>query len=129
MNQNDDALNVKMMTERFIDELTGVPLPPDICRAARKKEIKYFRNTGVWNIGKINEARTRTGRRPISVRWVENNNGDDEHPNIRSCLVAREIRAAGKDAIFAPTRPLESLRKVFSMAATTTFEGIVWARN
>ena len=32
--------------------------------------------------------------------------------------MAREIRAAGQDAIFAPTPPLESLRMVLSMATT-----------
>ena len=58
------------------------------------------------------------GRSPISVRWVETNKGDDENPNIRSRLVAREIRMAGQDAIFAPTPPLESLRMVLSYAAT-----------
>ncbi len=46
------------------------------------------------------------------------NKGDDECPNYRSRLVAREIRKKGEDPIFAPTPPLESLRTVISMAAT-----------
>ena len=52
------------------------------------------------------------------MRWVETNKGDDSNPNIRSRLVAREIRTAGQDAIFAPTPPLESLRMVLSYAAS-----------
>ena len=44
--------------------------------------------------------------------------GDDVSPNIRSRLVARLIRTAGQDAILAPTPPLESLRKIPSMATT-----------
>jgi len=40
-------------------------------------------------------------------------------PNYRSRLVAREIRKAGEDPIFAPTPPLESLRTIISLAATT----------
>ena len=63
-----------------------------------------------------------TGRPPISVRWVEVNKGDDDNPNYCSCLVAREIRTAGEDSIFAPTPPLESLRMVLSYA-TTDFPG------
>ena len=52
------------------------------------------------------------------MKWVDVNKGDDEFPNYRSRLVAREIRQAGEDTIFAPTPPLESLRTVLSMAAT-----------
>ena len=51
----------------------------------------------------MNEARAQMGRAPISVRWVEVNKGDDRSPNIRSRLVAREIRTAGQDTISAPT--------------------------
>ncbi len=58
------------------------------------------------------------GRPPISVRLVEVNKGDDENPKYRSRLVAREIRMAGEDAIFAPTPPLESLRMVPSYSTT-----------
>ena len=102
----------------FVDDLTGLPLPPELCRAARKKEIDYFRSKGVWDIRSINEARRVMGRSPISVRWVETNKGDDQTPNIRSRLVAREIRTAGQDSIFAPTPPLESLRMILKMATT-----------
>ena len=59
------------------------------------------------------------GRCPISVRWVETNKGDDASPIIRSRFVDREIRTAGQDSIFAPTPPLESLRMVISLAAST----------
>ena len=107
----------------FVDDLTGLPLPPELCKAARQKEIEYFKSKGVWQIRTVNEARRRMGRPPISVRWVETNKGDDKNPNIRSRLVAREIRTPGQDAIFAPTPPLESLRMVLSMA-TTDFKGM-----
>ena len=49
---------------------------------------------------------------------MEVNNGDDGNPKYRSRLVAREIRMAGEDTIFAPTPPLESLRIVLSYATT-----------
>ena len=105
--------------DRFMDDLTGLPLIPELCRAARKQEIDYFKSKGVWEIRSIDEAIRRMGRRPISVRWVETNKGDDESPNVRSRLVAREIRLPGQDAIFAPTPPLESLRMILSMAITS----------
>ena len=57
-------------------------------------------------------------RKPISVRWVDVNQGDDKEPNVRSRLVAREIRSPGTDSVFAPTPPLEALRMVLSLACT-----------
>ena len=61
----------------------------------------------------------RTGKKPISVRWLDGNKGDDEECNYRSRLVAREIRKHGENPIFAPTPPLESLRTIVSLAATS----------
>ena len=29
--------------ERFIDDLTGQPLPPELCRKARATEFEYFK--------------------------------------------------------------------------------------
>ena len=81
---------------RFIDDLTGQALPEDLCRAARQTELDYFTSKEVWVVRKISEARQRTGRPPITVRWVETNKGDDKNPKIRSRLVAREIRQFGR---------------------------------
>ena len=44
--------------------------------------------------------------------------GDDQSPNVRSRLVAREIRPPGCESVFAPTPPLEALRTVLSLACT-----------
>ncbi len=87
--------------ERYVDDITGQPLPPDLCKKAR-----------------ATEALRRTCKPPITFRWVEVNKGDDVNPKIRSRLVAREIRMKGEELIFAPTPPLESLRMVLSHATT-----------
>ena len=120
--QESFALRFNMQNDRFVDASTGLPLDEGLCRAARKKDIYHFISKSVWELRTINEARTKMGRSPISVRWVEVNKGDVMNPNIRSRLVAREIRTAGQDAIFAPTPPPESWRMVLSMA-TKKFEG------
>ena len=82
--------------ERFVDDLTGQQLPPDLCRSARAAELAYFKEKEVWVVRQISEALRRTGKRPISVLWVEVNKGDDQCPKIRSRLVAREIRLKGE---------------------------------
>ena len=104
--------------ENFRDAIIGQALNPALVREARKKELEYFESKGVWQKRLRSEAYKFTGKPPISVKWVGVNKGDDEFPNYRSRLVAREIRQAGDDTIFAPTPPLESLRTVLSMAAT-----------
>ena len=35
--------------DRFIDDITGQPLSPELCREARRVEVNYFRSKGVWS--------------------------------------------------------------------------------
>jgi len=102
----------------YRDSVTGQPLRTELVRAARKLELEYFEAKQVWEKRPRSEALARTGKAPITVRWIDTNKGDDEALNYRSRLVAREIRRAGEDPIFAPTPPLESLRTIISLAAT-----------
>ena len=87
-------------------------------KAARKKELQYFEDKHVWKRVPISQAVHSSGRPPITVRWVDVNKGDDACPDIRSRLVARQIRGANEDPMFAPTPPLEALRTILSYAAT-----------
>ena len=116
--RNGCVLNINMASSPFRDDLTGQPLDEKLVREARQKELDYFESKGVWRKAPIAECRRNMGRSPISVRWVDVNKGDDIHPNIRSRLVARQIRGPGEEATFAPTPPLETLRFIISMAAT-----------
>ena len=100
----------------YNDDLTGRLLPPDLVRAARAKELAYFEAREVWTKQPVGEVRRATGKPAISVRWVDVNKGDNQCPNIRSGLVARQIRQAGEDAIFGPAPPLEALRSILSLA-------------
>ena len=102
----------------YKDAVTGQPLRASLVIAARKLELEYFASKTVWEKMPYNEAFIRTGKKPITVRWIDVNKGDDEDDNYRSRLVAREIRKHGESPIFAPTPPLESLRTIVSLAAT-----------
>ena len=75
----------------FKDDLTGQVLKDDLVRAARAAELTYFHSKKVWNKVPRSRARERTGRAPISVRWVDVNKGDDIQPNYRSRLVAGQL--------------------------------------
>ncbi len=85
---------------------------------ARQKELAYFCEKGVWVKRPKDEAKRKTGKGPISVRWVDVNKGDDINPNYRSRLVARELKATDRsnNSYFAPAPPLEALRTVLSLS-------------
>ena len=104
--------------KEFRDDLTGQLLDPQLVREARATEMEYVRSKGLWAKRPVKECLDKTGRPPVTVRWVDTNKGDDKCPNIRSRLVARQIRGPGQEAVFAPTPPLEALRTVLSLAAT-----------
>ena len=105
---------------RYKDDLTGQVLKDQLVRNARAKEIAYFQSKGVWIKVDKRHARARSGRPPISVRWVDVNKGDEQNPNYRSRLVARQLKVMDKSgqSYFAPAPPLEALRTVLSMATT-----------
>ncbi len=107
---------------RYRDDISGQILKDSVVQAARAKELLFFHNKGVWMKKARSTARAKTGRPPISVRWVDVNKGDDMCPNYRSRLVARQMKAYDKSgqSYFAPAPPLEALRTVLSLAMTRT---------
>ena len=93
------ATEVNAVTTRetiYKDAVTGQPLQWPLVAAARKLELAYFESKKVLLKRLRTEAFTRTGRPAISVRWIDTNKGDDDNPNYRSRLVAREIRRRGE---------------------------------
>ena len=109
---------------KYRDDITGQLLRDDLVKAARALELQYFNAKGVWAKKLKTRARQRTGRGPISVRWVDVNKGDDLNPKYRSRLVARQLKAHDRSgaSFFAPTPPLEALRTVVSFAASEVGE-------
>ena len=73
---------------KYRDDLSGHVLKDSLVEEARAKELQYFQSKGVWKKVKMATARARTGRPPISVRWVDINKGDELNVNYRSRLVA-----------------------------------------
>jgi hypothetical protein len=64
---------------------------------------------------------TETGKSPIGVRWVYVNKGDQGKPDIRARLVAQEIRQEASDgSMYAATPPLESIKWLLSLAASSS---------
>ena len=123
--QDDDCIReiygpAQGYSGKYKDDLTGQVLKDSLVMEARKKELDFFKSKGVWLKVPRQQAFQRTGRPPISVRWVDVNKSDEVEPNYRSRLVARQLKATDTsgNCYFAPAPPLEALRTVLSMAMT-----------
>jgi hypothetical protein len=75
--------------------------------AARKEEIKFMEDRGIWEVKPIKECWDRTGKAPVSVRWVDTNKGGEWEVVVRSRLVARDFKGkdGDRDDLFAETPP------------------------
>ena len=62
------------------------------------------------------ESRTRAGRNPVGLKWIDTNKGSAEAPRYRSRLVCTEVRHKGVEKIFLSTFPLETLRVLLGVA-------------
>ena len=61
---------------KYRDDMSGQVLKDCLVQEARLKELQYFNAKGVWRKCNFAEAFANSGRRPISVRWVDVNKGD-----------------------------------------------------
>ena len=111
------------------DDVKNQRLDVKKVRAARHEEIQYMLKKGIWREVDIQECWDRTGRAPVSVKWVDTDKGHDGEENIRSRLVARDFRTKGdkdREDLFAATPPLELLRLIISKTATRIEGEGVW---
>ncbi len=76
----------------MIDDLSGEWLPAELVTNAKVDELTAMYARSVWTEVAVERCLASTGQRPISVRWVVHNKGDEKHQNVRARLVARHIR-------------------------------------
>eukprot|EP00973_Karenia_brevis_P025971 3583818-Karenia_brevis.AAC.1 len=92
------------------DDVKGGPLDPAKVHIARKIEMQYVWDRGIYKCVPIKLCKETTGKGPVGCKWIDTNKGDEQDPLYRSRLVATERRIHKRDSIFAATPPLESLR-------------------
>ena len=85
-----------------------------------------FDKHAVYTKVPIQECWDNTGKAPIGVKWVDDNKGDNVHPEYRSRLVAKDINSHKRGDLSAATPPVECKKMLFSLAAT---EGIGYSRG
>ena len=100
--------------ESYRDDANWGWLDPKLVRAIKSYEVYVKRPT--------KECLEVTGKKPMPIRWVDTNKGDDENPEYRSRIVAKERkvkRDPNMPAIhsFAPMLALEMIKLKLSLAA------------
>ena len=108
--------------QTFFDEMSGEQLPTTLVHAARKEEISWVNDIGLYDKVPRQVAIDR-GIKPVSVRWVDVNKGDRDSPKIRSRLVGRELKAKTKDSLlahslFSAMPPWETIKSLLSLLVT-----------
>ena len=73
----------------------------------------------------MKETYEHTGKQPTSVRWIDIHKGDNENPNYRSRLVAREINTNKRENLVAATPPLEAPKILLSITTSENKGNIV----
>ena len=99
------------------DDISGALLDPHQVEEARRKEIEFVHQFGVYEKVPKEQA---VGKTKVSVKWVDVNKGDASKPEYRSRLVGRELKRwdPSMSGTFAATPPTESLRFMLSSFMT-----------
>ncbi len=105
----------------FWDDVSGKQLRTQGVWNAGAEEITEFRKFNVYVKRPISECYEVTGKAPLGIRWIDINKGDDLVEELRSRLVAKEIKRDKREDLFAATPPLEALKMLLSLAVTEGF--------
>jgi hypothetical protein len=103
---------------RYWDDVSGKELDPEQVRKARKEEMQEFHKHKVYVKVPLAQCWSRTGKKPIGVRWVDINKGDERNPKYRSRLVAMEFNSGKREDLFAATPPVEAKKLLMALAMT-----------
>ena len=89
------------------DDHSGLSIDVELVREARAEEVQFMERLPVWERSSWEECQPRTGRDPVSTKWVDIDKGRDGE--VLSRLVARDFKSknVAKDLdVFAATPPL-----------------------
>ena len=105
MNDMPEQMNDSEDEDIGWDDVNEVQIPLELVKAARGEEVQFMKSRSLWTVVPTSECIVKTGKRPVSVRWVDTNKGRDGKLEIRSRLVARDFKGDIKTVTtFSPRR-------------------------
>ena len=75
--------------KRYHDDVTGKLIKTELVLKARAEQLEEVRKFNVYGKVPIQNCWNDTGKDPIGVRWLNDNKGDDDNPEIRCRIVAK----------------------------------------
>jgi hypothetical protein len=118
---NDEPDDQTSEPELQEDELGEDGLNLKLVEEARREEMEFVKSTPVYEEVDLAECWSRTGRPPVSTKWVDIGKGKEGKTAIRSRWVARDFKVKGdkdREDLFASMPPLEAKKAIFRIAAT-----------
>ena len=109
----DVSAVAKAYSRPYYDGTSGAELGKQRALEARPDELQEFKRQDVYTKVLAAEASEKTGRRPISRRWVGVNKGDDCVAEYRSRLVAREVERSKVNDVLSAMPPLGAKEGLF----------------
>ena len=100
------------------DDVSGKELDSNNVAKARQEEVEYIHKTRLYTKVPRTKAQAANAK-VITVRWIDINKGDQRNENYRPRPAAREIKRDGRPDLFAATPPLEALKVILSMLASS----------
>ena len=79
----------------YMDERTGLELDMRLTKRAETEEIEFMKKICLCDVVRSSECWEKTGKPPISTKWVRVNKGTTEDTDIRCRLVARGFKPTG----------------------------------
>ena len=91
-------------------------MPVDKVKAARAEEVGYMEGRGIWSVRPVSECWEKTGRKPVSVRWVDTDKGfmGEGGMEVRSRLVARDFKGGTRIGMTSSRGVLHWRRRGYS---------------
>ena len=117
VNQEED---LRQNQDIFFDDRTGKKLDSELVKLAEKEEMDFMEEMGVGEEADEQECWDRTGKAPVTTKFVRVNKATDEDPDVRARLCGRDFKVKGDDHrydVFASMPPLEAKKMLFRQAA------------
>ena len=89
-----DILAVDLDEELQEDNVQGGPLDPHEVKNAREKEIKCLWDMEVYEYFTEAEARARTGRKPVGLKWIDKPHVTVRVWRVRRCAIKEPNRSS-----------------------------------
>jgi hypothetical protein len=121
-----EDLAVVEAAQKFWDDISGEQLPSPLVQAARKEEMTFVKGIPVYKEVEVKECWDRTGKGPVSTKWVDVEKKEMGKLMVRSRWVARDFKGRGeedREDLFAATPPLEAKKLLFKWVRRLKADG------